>query len=307
MRARLAWLLLLPGLLVLAAGAALMIVLGPDSRITTGPHDVDTSASAVVTAPGLITHRGVQVDVMAEVPLNKPVFVGLGHTVDVRDYLADSARLEVTEFSLPWDPTVREIEGRPAVPTAPTALDWWLAGGAGLGGATVSATLPDDSVSLAIVSMGDSNLSGLRVTFAYGIKGGFGLGLGLALAGAGLLALGWLLRGQLRPAWGPTGHDLVGDEVEEIVYVLVEEDGTEREITPAEAARIEAEQEGAPPPAPPARPEAPTPPEPPAPPEPVAERVVYVLVDEDGTEHEIDAAELDQYEVVDDDPEQERP
>ena len=205
----------------------------------------------MVTAPDVITYRGLQVDVLVEVPVNKPVFVGLGNTVDVQDYLAGTRRLEVTSFRAPWTVRTAERRGRAALPGAPTALDWWIADSAGLGGASISTTLPDTPVSLAILAVGASDLSGLRVTFAYGVRGGFGLGLGALLGGLGLIWSGLLLRrgpsassGGLRRPWRERGDGPleVGEEVEvveEEVYVFVDERGVEHEITAEEAARLQ--------------------------------------------------------------------
>ncbi|MCX6406760.1 MAG: hypothetical protein NTV28_07565 [Propionibacteriales bacterium] len=321
MARRLAWPLVAVGLLLALAGAAVMVVLGPDSRFTTGPHAVRTDGVAVVTAPDVITYRGLQVDVLVEVPVNKPVFVGLGNTVDVQDYLAGTRRLEVTSFRAPWTVRTAERRGRPALPGAPTALDWWIADSAGLGGASISTTLPDTPVSLAILAVGASDLSGLRVTFAYGVRGGFGLGLGALLGGLGLAWSGVLLRrGSVAFTGGPrrprrergSEPEEEVEVVEEEVYVFVDEHGVEHEITAEEAARLQerlaaegpdstALDPGA------AEPAAtgPAATEPAATDEPAARvvpppPVVYVFVDEDGVEHEVSEDELADYEVVDD-------
>ncbi|KQP25473.1 hypothetical protein [Aeromicrobium sp. Leaf272] len=338
MGGRLAWPALVVGVLLSVAGLAVVVVLGPDSRFTTGPHEVDTDAAAVVTAPGVVSYRGLQVDVLVEVPVNKPVFVGLGNTVDVQDYVSRTQRLEVTSFRVPWTVRTREVEGGPALPGAPTALDWWIAESAGLGGASISASLPDESVSVAVLAVGASDLSGLTVTFAYGVKGGFGLGLGAVLVGAGLVWVGVLLRRDtaLAPARvaapGASGGEEEVEEVEEVVYVFVDERGVEHEISEDEAERLQArldlaEQAGRDdvPTAEAAGPDSSTvdrpvetasgeqtPPAPaPAPATPMADPpaptpvqdVVYVFVDEDGVEHEVSADELADYEVVDEEDE----
>lgn len=307
---RLVWPTIVVGALLALLGAAVMVVLGPDSRFTTGPHRVDTDGVAVVTAPGVISYRGLQVDVLVEVPVDKPVFVGIGNTVDVDDFLKDTKRLEVTSFHVPWTVRTEQRDGRPALSSAPTALDWWVADSAGLGGAAISTTLPDESVSLAILSVGASDLSGLRVTFAYGIRGGFGMGLGAVLLGLGLLWAGLLLRrGTVVPtlASGPD-HDAPvqrAEEVEEVVYVFVDEQGVEREVSAEEAARLQAEidvesaaEEQ------PASPDAPQGQIPDAATDPATPPVVYVFVDEDGVEHEVSEADLADYEVVEDEGKQ---
>jgi hypothetical protein len=164
-------------------------------------------------------------------------------------------------------------------------------------------------VSLAVLAVGASDLSGLRVTFAYGIEGGFARGVAALLVGVGLVWGGLLLR---RAPAGPTEAPEapeVGqvEEVEEVVYVFVDERGVEHEISAEEAERlqerlaaepvVEEQDVGptrtAPDPGPPTTPT-------PASPSPSAGGdVVYVFVDEDGVEHEVAADELDGYEVVD--------
>lgn len=366
MHTRLGWFATVVGAVLVLGGVAVMAVLGPDSRFTTGPHEIDTDTAAVVTAPKVISWRGVRVDVLAEVPVGKPVFVGLGNSVDVEDYVRDVRRLEVTKFRTPWDATTREVGERPVLPGAPTALDWWIADGAGLGGARMSATLPDETVSVAILSVGATNLSGLKVTMAYGVQGGFARGLAAALVGLAALWGGRELRlGRHLVVDHYLDEDLVDDPSDddvEYLYVYVDEDGVEHEITAEEAERLErsgevdtvvehapdpadapdtpvaaeepevpqvpgvvtageivAREDAGLPPPPVVEPDPEPEPEPEAEPEPEPEPepegsvvptdapdpdpVVYVFVDEDGVEHEVTEAELDQYEIVDEDEE----
>lgn len=340
MRTVTGWALSVLGVLVAVAGVALMVVLGPDSRISTGPHAIETDDIAVVTAPRVIHWADVQVDVLVEVPVRKPVFVGIGNAVDVQNYVAKTQRLEVTSFSRPWRVRTRAVEGQPNLPGAPTAIDWWIDRSAGLGGASISARLPDETVSIAVLSVGSSNLAGLEVTLAYGVKGGFAKGISALLVGLAALWLGVMVLRSRRAdddwdddewiddesdeAAGPHGH-----EAEEVVYVYVDDDGVEHEITAEVAADLEVVEEvvddaGVDGPVASDEPSVPTVPQVVVPgvptaaqiaaeaagtgardadpsPAPEPERVVYVFVDEDGTEHEVGEDELDEFEVVDDD------
>ncbi|MEO6604915.1 MAG: hypothetical protein ABIN55_04825 [Aeromicrobium sp.] len=288
---------------------------------------METDTIAVVTAPKVISWADVQIDVLAEVPAQKPVFIGLGNSVDVENYVSDTERLEVTDFHTPWDVKTRQVEGRPGLPGAPTALDWWLAEGAGRGGASFSTNLPDETVSLAILSVGDTNLTGLKVSLAYGVKGGFAKGFGLLLFGIGCILLSRLIR-RGDDIWA---QDDVGDD-EEVAYVYVDEQGVEHEISADEVADyevVDVDETGEPPSAAvvaggsavvsgigstasaigstfgsataavkarlkqrPKRARKPVAPE-------GDEDVVYILVGEDGVEHEISAAEAERYEFVD--------
>lgn len=326
MRTRMSWVLTGLGALSAVAGLALILILGPDSRFSTGPHSVETDGIAVVTAPKVISWADLQVDVLAEVPAQKPVFVGIGNSVDVENYVGETARLEVTGFHTPWKPKTRQVEGRPGLPGAPTALDWWRAASAGRGGATISTNLPDETVSLAILSVGDSNLSGLKVSIAYGLKGGFFKGLGLLMLGAGAILLSRLMR-RGEDIWA---HD--EDDEEDVTYVFIDDDGVEHEISAEEAEDYEvveveevvvdesdevADEEPEPAVAPEPKPasrfasrlsalkasvgstferkpklesEAPASDD---------EELVYIFVDEHGVEHEISADEAENYEFID--------
>ncbi|RYI98637.1 MAG: hypothetical protein EON52_27770, partial [Actinomycetales bacterium] len=96
MRTKLGWVATVLGAALVLAGLAVAVLLGPDSRFTTGPHTVETDGVAIVTRPGVVSWKGLQVDVLAEVPVNKPVFVGVGNSVDVQSYVSRTRRLEVT-------------------------------------------------------------------------------------------------------------------------------------------------------------------------------------------------------------------
>lgn len=234
MRKRLGWALSVLGVLVAILGLAVMVLLGPDSRFSTGPHPVDTDGIAIVTAPKVISWADVQVDLLAEVPVRKPVFVGIANSVDVQNYVGKTQRLEVTGFETPWNVHTREVKGKANLPSAPTAIDWWIEQSAGLGGASISTQLPDETVSAVILSVGSTNLSGVEVTLAYGLKGGFYKGIALLLLGLAAIWSGWWLRRDagmwLAPAYeeGPIIE-------EEVVYVYVDEEGVEHEMSAEEA------------------------------------------------------------------------
>jgi hypothetical protein len=324
------------GAVVAVLGLALMATLGPDGRFTSGPHAVDVDGVAVVTAPTVISWKNVEVEILAEVPASKPVFVGVANSVDLQAYLKGVERLEVTSFETPWKLRTRRAAGREALPGAPTAVDWWRAHAAGLGGAAIKTRLPDETVSAAILAIGSSNLRGLKVTIAYGLQGGFLKGLGLLLVGAGLVWAGLLARrgehlwepdtesdvdetwpgdesptvilprqpkmtriaprrasGQLASASSDEGDDSDEDVYE--VYVYVDENGVEQEISAEEAAQYEVidqveqvveEEEPAP-----------QPPSEPADDEPTT----YFWVDEHGVEHEVTEDELHEFELYDED------
>lgn len=222
------------GPVVALLGIALMVVLGTDGSVETGPHPIETDGVAVVTAPSTLSWAGVRIGILAELPVSKPVFVGLGNSVDVKDYLGETARLRVDSYERPWQLKLKRVDGKPNLPAAPTALNWWIAKSAGLGGASIAVTLPDETVSLAILAVGASNLAGLEVTASYLLPGGFGIGIGLLLIGAALFLLGHLVK-------HPVGVRSYPEEEydEDFVYVYVDDDGVEHEIDTDEVGEFE--------------------------------------------------------------------
>lgn len=243
MRKTLGWALSVLGVLVALLGLAVMVWLGPDSRISTGPHPIETDGTVIVTAPKVISWADLQVDLRAEVPVRKPVFVGIANSVDVQSYVGKTQRVEVTGYERPWDVSTREVKGQVNLPGAPTALDWWIVQSAGRGGASVSTELPDETVSAVVLAVGSTNLSGVEITLAYGIKGGFYKGVSLLLLGIAAVWFGLSLRRD--GAWWTTEpDDEEGTIIEEhVVYVYVDEDGVEHEMSAEEAAAYDVVEE----------------------------------------------------------------
>ncbi len=277
MRAKAGPVVLVLGVALALLGGTVTYLLGPDGRYVTGPHAVETD-SLVVTRPAVLGWQGLDLEVLAELPAEKPVFVGLGNAVDVEDYVRDTRRLVVDAVGRPWDPSFQEVDGKANLAAAPTSLDWWIDAEAGLGGAHLVTTMPDETVEVAILPVGDTDLTGLEVSLAYGVPHGFAVSVGALALGLGLALLGVLLwRGvPLRHPVADGGWDDAGEGDG------TGDDGTLRDAQDVEPVPVPAS--GA----------------------PVAQdvpddaEVVYVLVDEDGTEHEITAEEAEAagYEVV---------
>lgn len=242
MRAKIGIVMAAFGLLFSVLGIALMIVLGPDSQITTSGQSIDTRKSVAVTSPKVLGWRGVTVTVLAEVPAQKPVFVGIGRQRDTQDYVRQVNRIQLQRFARPFSSHLVTRNGDDDhVPAAPTAMDWWLDSSAGVGGARMETVLPDEPVQLVIASVGSSNLSGLTVRVGYGIAGGFYTGAGMTSVGIGVVVWGrllwrgrptsWLSMRQRRTA-------VAAGPAEEITYIYVDDDGIEREVDEEAAQRL---------------------------------------------------------------------
>lgn len=238
----------LVGLLLCVPGIALMVVLGPDSQITTGPHSISTRDAVAVTSPKLITWRGIKVTVLAELPAQKPVFIGLGRQRDTHDYVGSLQRVELTSTDEDWTSHTRKGKDE-YLPAAPTAVDWWLDSAAGIGAARIELTLPDEPVQFVVTSMGSSNLSGLQVRVGYGVAGGFAGGAGMTLIGVGLVVWGWLLWTGRRLARRLRSRDVPGPDdgsddrtdgaaVSSVVYVYEDDYGVEHEVDEEQAREL---------------------------------------------------------------------
>lgn len=211
--------LALIGLCVAVLGAALAVWVGTDNRAVSGPHEIDTDGVAVVTAPDALTWAGATVTLVADVPDEKPVFVGVANAVDVEDYVAQIAAVRVDSLRIPWEVDTSEQDGESVLPASPVALDWWIDNASGMGGAALEFELPEETVSVAVLAIGNNDLSGLTVTASYHVRGGFVAGLGAVALGLGLLLGAFVVwRGRAR-------RDVVDDDG--YVYVYLDEEGHE--------------------------------------------------------------------------------
>jgi hypothetical protein len=117
-------------------------------------------------------------------------FVGIGRTADVRRYLGDVERDEVTDLDFePFRVSYRRFEGgAPAGP--PTEQTFWAASASGAGEQT--ATWSPESGNWTVVVMNADGSQGVAVELSAGAKASFllWLAIGLVVAGALLLAAG---------------------------------------------------------------------------------------------------------------------
>lgn len=195
------------GAVAFVLGVAAALVFGPDDKITSGPHPLQSNGVAVVAAPSAIRYYGltVQLDVHATRP-HVPVFIGIGSSLDVADYLRRSAYTRIDSVRLPWKVATSAVRGSRSPNAPPTDLDVWLDSQSGHRTASITSALPDAAV--AIVVMNADGSRGVHVTADLAVeeRGVFVGGLATALAGVGVGALGWVFR---RPRTR-TGDDAAG-------------------------------------------------------------------------------------------------
>jgi hypothetical protein len=186
----LGWALGALGVVLLIAAVAAGVIVGPDSAVSSGTHQLKSDGVAIVTADDALDHSGPTVTVTASTPDGGPVFVGVGNAVDVQDYLAGSPVTRVDRFSFPWDVTTTDVSGRSAPAADPRELDWWLVSGSGDGSASIDFPLPDDVVDVVIMDPDRGRGLVADVTVAVDLPGLFAGAIAAALFAFGLLLAG---------------------------------------------------------------------------------------------------------------------
>jgi len=191
------------GALLLLAGSTAAAVFGPDNEVASGPHPFASDGTAIATAPAAIRYAGPTVRVTVVSSKQRPMFVGLAHDVDVRDYLAGSAYTRVDTVDLPWESTTSRVVGKDTPDRPPAELDWWLVSDTGPE-VSLTFTLPDDSVDIVVTNANLRPRVRVQATVTVVRPGAFVGGLAAALAGLGMGGVGAVLLRRLRDQAG--GH-----------------------------------------------------------------------------------------------------
>lgn len=198
MRRLAGWLVLVIGSLALLVGAAIAVAFGPDDTVRLGPHRLTSSGAAIATAPQVLSYAGLTLTVTATRPNAKaPIFIGVGHDVDVRDYLAGTTYTRIDSLSLPWRVQTSSVSGPRSRTANPEGLTWWLTTAADRGDISATFPLPDAPVDIVVMDP-TADVAGekLSVDVSVGVvvPGTFPGGLALLLAGGGLLVAGLAVR-----------------------------------------------------------------------------------------------------------------
>ena len=190
-RTALGLLLSLAGLVVTVAGAvAAFWLVGPDNTISTSGRELTSQGLAVITAPDLLDRHGPTLHVTATG--DKPLFVGVGQDLDVRDYLADAAQTRLIRFDPPARFGTQDMRGRTAKLTPPGNLDWWVAK-SGTGQPSVAWPIGDGRYDVVVMNADGSPAVGAEVRFGVEVHRAFGICLLALGAGIAVLALGLTL------------------------------------------------------------------------------------------------------------------
>src|ERR1044072_2035931 len=89
------------GVLSVLMGSALAAAFGPDNEMGTGPHRLSTRGQAIVSAPEALAWAGPQGRLTLDsVHPERSLFLGVGHDVDVRDFLDGAARTQIDTIEI---------------------------------------------------------------------------------------------------------------------------------------------------------------------------------------------------------------
>lgn len=190
-------LLLVPGIGLAVAGGGLLALGGRSGDVQSGFHTVNTPTSALVSDVTVVNNRtaGATLTVAAR-NSTKPVFIGVGPSAEVAEYLSGVAFSEVSEVDLrPFRMTTREVPGS-NVPAMPDGQLLWEAKASGT---DVELVWPVVSGDYRVVVMNADGSPDINTEVQLGMKipALFGIGLGTLVAGIllCLLALGLIIWG----------------------------------------------------------------------------------------------------------------
>jgi hypothetical protein len=179
------------GVLGVLVGCLLAVAFGPDDRVGTGPHRLTSRGPAIVTAPGALAYSGPRVQLtVTSADRDRRLFVGVGHDVDVRDFLADTPHTRVETIDVPWRVSTTPVRGDGVPRGAPGDVAWWSADAQGRGRAVLTWRLPDSAADVVILGRGGAPLV-VDVSAAVVVPGVFVVGLAAVVIGLGVAVFGW--------------------------------------------------------------------------------------------------------------------
>jgi hypothetical protein len=191
-RRALGWGAVVVGSLIALVALVVAVLVGPDNRIESGPHGFTSKGAAVATAPAALAWTGVTVEVSASAQ-GRPVFVGVGHDVDVADYLHGTTYTRVDSIDVPWSTTTTQVAGDQDVPAPPGKVDFWLVSDVSEDDATVRFPRPESAVDVVVMDAEGKPGFSPDVTVSVVEKGLFLGAVGLLVLGLGIGAAGVLL------------------------------------------------------------------------------------------------------------------
>lgn len=189
-------LLALIGLVVLGSSVvALGWLVDSDDTVTApDPIELSTDGVALTMQEGMLTHYGPTVHLRVETTdPERGIFVGVGHLVDTRSYLADAPQGRLTDVSVPFELTISDRGGERGELPPPGRLDWWVEQASGERSAQISWQLADGPYDLVILNADGSPNVDVTATVGIEVEGIFWTVVLVGVAGLVLLVVGVVL------------------------------------------------------------------------------------------------------------------
>lgn len=185
------------GSVIALIGASMAVAIGPDdwldSRETVANSD---GQAAVVTEYGLISQR-TPMRIRAKAA-DGEVFIGLGHAINVDDYVAHSSVTTITGFT-PVGLSSKSIASAAELPSsAPAQLDFWRQTATGTASQELSGNFGGQPMEV-LISTPDGHPTDLTVSLGIKLPGSFASGLAVAGIGLALVAAGLFVGRGRRP------------------------------------------------------------------------------------------------------------
>jgi hypothetical protein len=209
---RTTWLAGVIGAVLLMIGAVAAAWVGPDDWVDSPAQLLNPGGeAAVVTNYGLWSYAlPLRVTAAAS---DGEVFIGIGHAIDVEDYVATTSTSQVAWFS----PQGLVAEPRSAVnqalPAAPAGLDFWRAKASGPGVQSVAGRFAGQPLE-AFVATPSGESKPLHISIGTQAPGAFAVSVAAAAIGVMLLLFaGYRWRRRRSPGSAPApASDVAGDE-----------------------------------------------------------------------------------------------
>lgn len=172
--------------LLIIAGAAVALALGPDDTWGGTPQPVPEARAVVTTDPGLLNVAGLDLTVTAHG--EGEVFIGASHPVHVEDYLRDVHHTRVTALDADGISATEDVEGEKPYPTTtPEELAVWTEQAAGSGGQQIAVPLTEDAPVQIVATPMTADEGAPEVGIGYTLTGAFVTGVVVVLIGLVLL------------------------------------------------------------------------------------------------------------------------
>lgn len=186
---------IIAGIVLLIVGVSTALWVGPDDWIDSPMQVVNTGGEVgAVTTYGFLSHTlPLRVTARAD---TGDVFVGVGHVVDVDDYVA-GARLARLEWFSPSGVQTAPASTGGRLPALPAGLDIWQQHASGPGEQRLNGEFAGQPV-VAFVAAVDGKPRELQISVGSQLRGAFGVGLAIAGIGAAAVAAIVIIR-RVRP------------------------------------------------------------------------------------------------------------